>query len=316
MPISPAVLRREHGGDDESQTKVRVDPESGQVTVIDANGAPRPTPGEDLSLPRLDPLAGRIAQIFRLGTVASVDKTSRIPPLDVPVKAELFGIPSWRRKGADTRRLEYRFSVLDDELLSDIEGKRKLAGKLLSRFSFPLGDGVRWMPHPARPIFEAELDRLNKAGKDALSEALGNDIGAFVRQHRDRVAKPAQAFFEEHRPGQPVPEATVAKILAACQQRLEKAHQGQLLPKITYTLVQFVVGPASEWGSPWGQAASLLQAIAEFPRKALTDRFFLRGLDVDEDELLEAIHHLLECSSTGSGIQAFGMALRGRSLAA
>src|SRR2546427_856548 len=53
--------------------------------------------------------------------------------------------------------------------------------------------------------------------------------------------------------------------------------------------LQFVVAQASEWASPWGQAASLLQGIAEFPRKMLTDRLLLRGLDVDESELLEAM---------------------------
>lgn len=276
-------------GDNKSQTRVRVDPESGQVTAIDAEGAPRPSPGEDLGMPRVDPLAGKIACIFRLGTLASVDKTSRIPPLDVPVKAELFGIPSWRREGAGTRRVEYRFSVLDDELLSDIEGKRKLAGKLLSRFSFPLGDGVRWMPHRARPLFEAELDRLNKAGSDALRRGLGDNIAAFVKKRRDRVAKPAQAFYEEHRPGQRVRDETVDEIMGDCQKRLEAALKGRLLPKITYTPVQFVVGRASEWASPWGQAASMLQAVAEFPRKVGTDPFFLRGFDVDEDELLKAM---------------------------
>jgi hypothetical protein len=30
--------------------------------------------------------------------------------------------------------------------------------------------------------------------------------------------------------------------------------------------------------SPWGQAFSLLADIAVFPRKALTDSFFFRGL--------------------------------------
>jgi len=33
----------------------------------------------------------------------------------------------------------------------------------------------------------------------------------------------------------------------------------------------------------------LLKGIAEFPRKALTDRFFLRGSKVDEDALVAAM---------------------------
>src|SRR5207244_11163815 len=90
-------------------------------------------------------------------------------------------------------------------------------------------------------------------------------------------------------PSQRVPDSTIDAILGDCEERLKKARYGQLLPKITYTPVEFVVGQASAWTSQWGQAASLLQSIAEFPRKALTDRLFLRGLDIDEYELLEAM---------------------------
>lgn len=42
--------------------------------------------------------------------------------------------------------------------------------------------------------------------------------------------------------------------------------------------------------SPWGQAFSLLSDIANFPRKALTDSFFFRGMKVKEDELIEAMN--------------------------
>src|SRR5262249_52906351 len=42
--------------------------------------------------------------------------------------------------------------------------------------------------------------------------------------------------------------------------------------------------------SPWGQAYSLLSDVASFPRKALTDGFFFRGLKVSEDELIDAMN--------------------------
>jgi hypothetical protein len=273
-------------GDGDSPT---TDPDSGQVTVIDADGASRPSPGDDLGLPRLDPLAGKVARIFRLGALASVDKTSRTPPLDVPVKAELFGIPSSRRAGVGTRRVEYRFSVLDDRELRGLETKRRAAGELLSRFSFSLADGVRWMPNQARPLFEAELHRVNKAGQDVLTRLLAGDVSAFVKNRRDRVATAAQALYEEHHPGQRVSDSTISDILANCEKRLNNAREGRLLPSIAYTPVQFIVARASEWASQWGQAASLLQAIAEFPRKLIADRLFLRGLDVDENEMLKAM---------------------------
>jgi len=141
------------------------------------------------------------------------------------------------------------------------------------------------------PLFEAELNRLNKVGKDELTRVLGGDVRTFVKNRRDRVTTGAQTLYEEYHPGQRVPDSTIDEILENCEKRLKKALESQLLPRITYTPLQFVVAQATEWTSQWGQAASLLQAIAEFPRKTLTDRLFLRSLDldVDEDELLKAM---------------------------
>ena len=42
--------------------------------------------------------------------------------------------------------------------------------------------------------------------------------------------------------------------------------------------------------TPWEQAFSLLADIATFPRKALTDSFFFRGLKVSETDLIEAMN--------------------------
>src|SRR5262249_20098303 len=64
---------------------------------------------------------------------------------------------------------------------------------------------------------------------------------------------------------------------------------GTFLPRVTHASIRFDVGLDSDWISPWGQAAALLYAAAEFPRRTLADRFFLQGLDVDEDELLRAM---------------------------
>jgi hypothetical protein len=42
--------------------------------------------------------------------------------------------------------------------------------------------------------------------------------------------------------------------------------------------------------SPWGQASAFLADVATFPRKALSDSFFLRGLKVSEDDLIDAMN--------------------------
>lgn len=50
--------------------------------------------------------------------------------------------------------------------------------------------------------------------------------------------------------------------------------------------------------SPWGQAFALLKGIAEFPREAMTNRFFWQGIRTDEDALIKAMNvaddHLVE----------------------
>src|SRR3984893_4467442 len=61
------------------------------------------------------------------------------------------------------------------------------------------------------------------------------------------------------------------------------------MPKLSYSVVSFS-RTDNAIVSPWGQAFSLLADVAAFPRKALTGSFFLRGLKVPEDDLIEAMN--------------------------
>jgi hypothetical protein len=54
--------------------------------------------------------------------------------------------------------------------------------------------------------------------------------------------------------------------------------------------VAFKPSQKSEWSSPWGQAFALLKGIAEFPREAMTNRFFWQGIRTDEDALIKAMN--------------------------
>jgi hypothetical protein len=62
--------------------------------------------------------------------------------------------------------------------------------------------------------------------------------------------------------------------------------------------VAFNPSQKSEWSSPWGQAFALLKGVAEFPREAMTNRFFWQGIRTDEDALIKAMNvagdHLVE----------------------
>jgi hypothetical protein len=266
-----------------------VDPQTGGVTVTDAAGGTARGPMDDLGIPRPDPLVSRISQIYRLGALVTIDKTSRVPPLDVPVKAELFGIRSFHQVGVGSRRTSYRFSVLDERDLRALETRRKAAGTLLSCFSFPLADGVRWMPHRAWPLFETELDHMDRAGSAALRETIGGDVKTFLAKRRERIAEAAKGLVQETQLGT-VTASAVDQILAEAERRLNQALGGRLLPSVSFSPVEFRAARESKWTSLWGQAATLMLAIAEYPRKALTEPRFLAGVDhVDEDELLEAM---------------------------
>ena len=66
--------------------------------------------------------------------------------------------------------------------------------------------------------------------------------------------------------------------------------EGRLIPKVSYSPIAFNTAHDTEWSSPWGPAFSLLKGIAEFPRHAMTDRFFWRGIHVQEDALVHAMN--------------------------
>ena len=71
--------------------------------------------------------------------------------------------------------------------------------------------------------------------------------------------------------------------------RLDKTRGDKIIPRVAYSPVAFNPSQSSEWSSPWGQAFALLKGIAEFPRHAMTDRFFWQGIRTDEDALIKAM---------------------------
>ena len=70
---------------------------------------------------------------------------------------------------------------------------------------------------------------------------------------------------------------------------MEKAQSTNFMPKLSYSSITFT-STDNAFASPWGQAYSLLSDVAAFPRKALTDSFFFRGLKTPKKVLLEAMN--------------------------
>jgi hypothetical protein len=278
-----------HESTAESPVRAVVDPESGEVVLVDHNDKAIPSPTEAIGVPKLDPLSEHVARIFELGALVSVDKSSRIPPLEAPVKPTWFNVESFRQTGMVTAQTSIKVAPFDETTLRKIDRLRRVSGELLPSYSFALADGVRWIPRQAIPLFEAALTVANDDAKKLLGEAVGNDIQTFLTAQRDRIRKDAQRMYEAYHPGGKIPEDAVSNIVNELSLRLEKTKVAQLIPKVAYSPVAFNPSQKSEWSSPWGQAFALLKGIAEFPREAMTNRFFWRGIKTDENALIKAM---------------------------
>lgn len=244
----------------------------------------------ELGIPKPDPLLQPLIQLFEQGDLVTIDKGSRIPPLEVPIKAEWFGIPSFREVGVVSREVRYKISVLDERTNKALDARRRGTSDLREKFSFPLADGSRWMPHKAKSLFQAELKRQEEEGKELLGAIVSGEPEQWVESKRDLVTRDANRQYEEFHPGKTMPEDTINEILKALTERFRKATSGNFLPKVSFVKTSFRAGADSEHVSDWAAARTLLRAIAEYPRAALKSRaYFFRGLEVSEKDLLQAM---------------------------
>lgn len=219
-----------------------------------------------------------------------MDKLSRIPPLEAPVKPEWFGVDSFRQTGMVKAQTSFKVAPFDEATLKKIDRLRRVSGELLPRYSFALADGVRWMPKQAIPLFEAALTAANDDAKKLLGQTMGDDIQAFLVSQRERIRSDAQRMYEAYHPGGKIPDNAVTNILDELKTRLDRTKADKLIPKVAYSPVAFNPSQKSEWSSPWGQAFALLKGISEFPREAMTNRFFWQGIRTDEEALIKAMN--------------------------
>jgi len=243
--------------------------------------------------PKLDPLVPIVSQLFQKGFHATLDKTSRIPPLDLPINAQFFGIDKVRQRGVISRHVGYSISILDDKVNKELEKHRKAASDILPKFTFALADGNRWMPSAAKKLYQRELKKAEEGGSEALRAVLGRDTKAFVLSKREVVAKDAQQHYHEFNPGEKIPDEYIGKILDALEHRFEKALTGKFVPELSEVGTTFRAPHECDSDANWAVARRLLVSIAEYPRKALKDyNYFFRGLKVEPAALLEAMNVL------------------------
>lgn len=248
---------------------------------------------KEAGIPKPDPLVPIVSQLFQKGFHVTLDKATRIPPLDVPINAQFFGIDRVRQRGVISRHVGYNISILDDKVNKELEKHRKAASDILPKFTFALADGNRWMPHAAKALYESELKKAEESGSGALREVFGGNTKAFIASKREVVAKDAQQHYHEFNPGQQIPEEYIGKILEALESRFDRALTGKFVPELSEVGTTFRAPREGDSDANWAVARRLLVSVAEYPRKAIKDyNYFFRGLRVEPGELLDAMNVL------------------------
>ncbi len=176
-----------------------------------------------------------------------------------------------------------------DLLIRRIDRLCKVSGDLLPKHSFALADGARWIPNAAISLFEQAFTKANDEAKELLFGAIGDDLNSFLDKQRDRIRADAQNMYATFHPGQTIPEASVDFIIGEFKIRLGKAKGAKLIPTVSYSSVTFNPLQTTKWSDPWGMAFQFLKGVASFPREAMTNPYFWRGIATDEDALVGAM---------------------------
>lgn len=237
-----------------------------------------------------DKLQEQIARLMAQGQVVTVDKNTRTPPLELPIRAEWLDYEGSRTVGMISRETHYRIKIFDEQRSKELESKRNGVSELIKRLTFPLADGIRWIPIAAQPLFEHERDRIEKEAREMVLGLIGNSAGDFAKSRRTDIEHDATVMYQEvHPEAERLPQATLNLILRELEVRLVKATEGDFLPKVTYMGAQFSSRPESAHVAEWAQGRTLLSAMAGYFRRAVTKSEHLRGHQIPEEELLKAM---------------------------
>lgn len=244
---------------------------------------------KDLKIPPPDRFKEKVIALIAKGEIVAVDKSTRTPPLEVPIRADWFGGEA-ETVGTISRKLSYRIRIFDEKQSKELEARRNGLSDLIQRLTFPLADGMRWIPKKAQAVLEDERGRLEKEARNLIITLVGKAPSDFAALKRKEIEKDAEEMYAKARPDAGgLPKSTLNLILREFDRRLAMATDGDLLPRITYTTIQFSSRADSEHVSQWVQVRLLLSASAEYFRKAITSGTHLKGLEIQERELLAAM---------------------------
>ncbi|MBW7893698.1 MAG: hypothetical protein H3C27_01190 [Opitutaceae bacterium] len=268
---------------------VDVGEDTGEVEIPKGDDPNQPQPPPETGIPRLGELGQFVARLYQKGRLVSISKLSRVPPLDAPVKPDWFGGISEIKEGGFTYKAAMRVSLFSEADLKELEKFRKALPALLAKFTYALADNMRWMPLQALGMFGAEQVKLIKKGKVIIGRLLAGGIDELIKEKRPKLERDLATVQQRLRIEGPVSQEAIEKSIEALRGRLSKADKADFLPKLSFSTINFDHTSSAE-STPWGQAYTFLSSIAEFPRKALADPFFMRGLDIDADVLIQVMN--------------------------
>ena len=279
--------------DDEEVVEVTVDPITGEVSAKDVDGKPVTTVSVANKLPRVSPVYRKLTQLFEMGHLVSIDKTTRLLPFEVSVKPKWFGVETLKQIGAVKRKISYQISALADDELKQLENRRKKTSELLELFSFSLADRHRWMPSTAESLFRQENSRVNTEAKGMFSALIAGDLDKFMADRRERVKEDAGRMFRDLFPDRTLADDAVKEIMNALKHRFEEAQHRSFLPDLSFNRVSLPQPQDSTWKSQLGSALHLLLSIARYPRKACRNGpYFARGMKAKPKQILDAMNLL------------------------
>jgi hypothetical protein len=270
------------------QPAVSVDPETGEITATTPLGETIQTLTSAGVIRPADKVFLAVQASLGRGSLVTLDRVGRAPPLNAPMGAELFGEQGETHAGAIKRSQSFSISLFDEKTQKALDARRRGAADRLSRFSLMLREGQRWMPAPAFTLFEAELEAAAKAAKEALASAIGGKTaGDFVQAARAKIEADYQAMLKQVGNGRSFDATAVERIVSSLTDRLRQNLEGGMRTAVSRTSVQ-IAAEENEQESPWGTIQTFLTSAARMPREAISDGFFFRGLAVEQEAFLRA----------------------------
>lgn len=267
-----------------------VNPETGAVDhptdpppskrVINVAGVARPI------FPQPDPVLLAVQAAMARGSLVSLDRVDRIPPLDMPIRPEMLGEIGTRRVGGASRRVAYRVSLFDERTQKQLNNRHADASTRLSAFSLMVRDGQRWMPQAAFSLFEQELAASQQKSREVLLAAIGSKAAAdVVTALADKVARELRELAKQAGLTTAPPDSLLDEVLAGLRKRLEGHLGKEAAPGITRMEAKLSLHE-DEHHSPWGTVQTFLASAARLPREVMSDPFRMRGLVSKPEALL------------------------------